>query len=116
MEHRYTNDERMEQLKVLAAALDDFLPLVLARAEYSRWVPQYKAARKRIEELLQAGFEQTDLSTLSQTVPDLSHRDWQPLEQFGDGKWREPAWFVKFERRHQSVMDAAMVLRTLGYY
>lgn len=116
MEHRYTLADRREQLETLVEALDELIPLVLARPEYVAWAHEYRTARSRAAELLQAGFDQADLSSLSRAVPELSHKDWEPLEKMDDGQWREPAWFVGFASKHQSVSDAATLLRTVGYY
>jgi len=114
----YTKVDRIKQLKVLSQALGKLVPIA------EKYVPnkleQYKNAIARTAFLLKNGFTQDDLSSLSRSVPDVfdRHRDWKSeiLEQKEDGSWCEPDWFTELEKVLQPVLEAAGMLRQLGYY
>lgn len=118
-EYRYTTDDRQKQLATLAAALRELIPVVAALPEYAASVPDYEAALQLTERLLRDGGTQAQLTALANAVPDLflRHREWcPPVEQAPSGDWREPEWFTRLEARLQPVLQAAGVLRVVGYY
>lgn len=116
--YTYTKDDRAEQLSELYQALSRLIPIA------EKYVPgnllQYEGAKAKAGFLLKNGFTQEELSTLSREIPDVfdRHRDWesQILEQKEDGSWCEPCWFVELEAILQPALEAAGVLRRLGYY
>jgi hypothetical protein len=119
MEHRCTPAERRQQLRVLAAALDELILVVIALPEFAPRTSDYQAARDRAIELDKTGFSQDDLSSLARSVPDLfsRYKDWvPPLIKGEDSRWCEPEWFVQLERKLQPALKAAELLRTLGFY
>lgn len=116
--YTYTRDDRNKQLNDLSKALGKLIPI--AEKYATRNLQQYEDAKKKIQFLLDNGFTQEDLSLLSREVPDVfdRHRDWESriLEQKEDGSWSEPDWFFELEAVLQPALEAAGVLRRLGYY
>jgi hypothetical protein len=118
-EYYFTTDDRRVQLSNLAVALRNLIPLVAALSSESKRATDYASALQRCEELLEKGFTQTEISALARSVPDLyaRHKEWvPPLEQTPAGRWQEPAWFVDLEARLQPALQAAEVLRQVGYH
>ncbi|GGD12714.1 hypothetical protein [Halopseudomonas salina] len=116
--YTYTKNDRTEQLNELCLALSRLIPIAEKYAPGN--LQQYEGAKAEADFLLTNGFTQEELSTLSREVPDVvdRHRDWesQILEQQEDGTWCEPSWFVELEAVLQPALEAAGVLRRLGYY
>ncbi|MCF5805777.1 MULTISPECIES: hypothetical protein [Pseudomonas syringae group] len=117
-EHRYTEAERIQQLRKLEQALVALLPVSIQLG--LEQTPDYHEALCRTRVLLETGFTQTDLTDLSRSVPDAvpRGRDWEAryLVQKADGSWRWPEWFSELESRLVPVIRTAETLRTLGYY
>lgn len=116
-EYRYTDNDRVEQLRTLERSLVELIPtaerLGLVQAQ------QYMRALEQTRELLVNGFTQADLTVLARAVPDvfLRHKDWlPPLEKAPDGSWQEPAWFPELEEKLQPALSAAGMLSTVGFY
>lgn len=116
--HTYTKEDRIHQLNELEKALNDLIPIA-AKSSIAK-LREYEQAISEVKRLLKDGFTQKDLSLLSRSVPDVfdRHRDWesQYLEQKTDGTWYEPDWFIELEKVLQPTLEAAGVLRQLGYY
>jgi len=107
----------MEQLHRLEVALAELLPV--ARRQSLAEVEQYEWALERARWLLLNRWTQDDLTELGRQVPDafVRHKDWvPPLEQRGDGRWEQPAWFQELEDKLQPALRAARVLPEIGFY
>lgn len=118
-EHRYTAAERRRHLERLASFLPDLIKVCASQPDLVHLVSEYRSALEQAQELLVNGFTQEQLSRLGRSVPDAfqRHKDWMPpLEQNGNGSWREPEWFAVLEKRLQPTLRAAKTLCELGYY
>ncbi|WP_050940401.1 hypothetical protein [Vibrio harveyi] len=94
MEYHYTNIDRLKQLNDLKGRLT----LLIAH-------------------LICNGFNQNQLSNVSDSIPDLfnRHKDWvPPLEVGSDGKLSEPQWLLVLENYLQPVLKSARELKELG--
>jgi hypothetical protein len=117
--HYYTQQERVKQLKTLIDALSELIPLIANDPLHVRRSDEYIDALERAKLLLSQGFCQEELSALSRSVPDLyfRHKDWQPpMERDSEGNWHETIWFADLEKKLLPALNAAQVLRTIGYY
>lgn len=118
-EHRYTAEERITQLTRLAAALREAIPAVALHSPVAHRDVEFRAALAECERLLQTGFTQEELSTLSRAVPNLfpRYKDWMPpMERAPNGQLFEAPWFAELDAKLQPVVHAAGKLREVGYY
>ena len=119
VEYRYTADDRITQLTVLAAALRQAIPAVASHSPVAHRGAEFKAALAQCERLLQSGFTQEELYALSRAVPELfrRHKDWlPPMERAPNGQLFEAPWFAELDAKLQPVVQAAEALRQVGYY
>lgn len=116
--HIYNETDRKAQLKQLANALVELIP-VACELNLDQ-TASYEKALVRTNELLTRGFTQKDLSELARSVPDVfyRHKDWESKMAMKqqDGSWDYPSWFKKLETKLQPALSAASELSTLGYY
>ena len=118
-EHRYSKEERRQQLRELAATLPRLVATVSALPQLRHLNGRYELALDEVGELLRNGFDQAQLSELGRSIPDAfaRHKEWvPPLERTLDGQLREPDWFVELENSLQPVLRTARILCELGYY
>jgi PAS domain-containing protein len=118
-EHRYTREERIEQLHALERALVELIPVVEATPEAASFTGRYIDALESTKALLGRPFDQEDLSTLSRSIPDVfpRHKDWMPpLQRTEDGHWQEAEWFKRLDGKLLPVLDVAAKLRVIGFY
>ena len=117
--HYYTQSERVTQLMTLIDALSELIPVVANNPFHAQRLGEYMDALEVAKLLLIQGFNQDELSDLSRSVPDLylRHKEWTPpIEHDSAGNWCEPTWFSDLESKLQPVLDAAQVLRMVGFY
>lgn len=119
--HYFTSTERQQQLRTLAAALERLLAELELSGHYQEQLSAYHASFAEARRLLENGFNQEDLSSLSRNVPRLFwlHKDWlPPLEKSKnkDGAFSEPAWFQRLAPVEEQVSAAAEKLRIIGEY
>jgi len=117
--HIVSNSERIRQLNALASALRALLPALDSVEALRGSIPAFERSLVETTRLLEHGFVQDDLSTLSRAVPKLFwlHKEWTPqLERRPDGSYVEPSWFNVADGLHQAVQDAAEELRVVGRY
>ena len=103
----------------LIDALSELIPMVVNNPSHVQRSDEYVDALEKAKLLLLQGFDQDELSDLSRSVPDLyfRHKEWTPpMERDSAGNWCEPTWFSDLEKKLLPVLDAAKVLRTVGYY
>jgi len=117
--HIVSNIERIRQLNALASAVQALLPALDGVQVLRGSIPAFERCLAETTRLLEHGFVQDDLSSLSRAVPKLFwlHKEWTPqLERRADGSYVEPSWFNAVDRLHQEVQDAAEELRVVGRY
>ena len=118
-EHRYTVEERITQLQALATALREAIPVVAAHSPVAHRDAEFSAALTECERLLQTGFTQEELSTLSRAVPNLfpRYKEWMPpMDRAPNGQLFEAPWFAEVDAKLQPVVHAAEKLRQVGFY
>jgi hypothetical protein len=117
-EYYYSHEDRKNQLHNLRAALKQLIAYLQATNRFVDRIPDYASALVETERLLSQDFKQEDLSSLSRGIPDLiyRHKEWiPPLEKDSSGQWLEPPWFTELESYLQPVLNAAAILRFIGY-
>lgn len=118
VEHYYTVEERVGQLKSLASALSELIP-VAELTPAAIHVDAYRQAQVMAIALQQEGFTQGQLSSLARAIPDVveRHKDWMPpMRQSDAGHWIEEEWWGPLDEKLQRVLTLARTLQTLGYY
>jgi hypothetical protein len=116
-EHVYSHDEKQSHLRDFVDAMELLLASPDLQDQYPEWQTHYVGCLRCGRLLLDTGFTQVDLSALSRSFqPALwAHPHWNPpLIEMPDGTWREPEWFLRFERIHEQAAKAAERLRVLG--
>jgi hypothetical protein len=114
----YTRAERERQLVDLINALTELIPEVEIHRDFADKAESYSEARSVAKRFLTEGFTQDDLSALSCAIPDVfsRYKDWvPPWEPVEGGGWKEAAWFVRLDGKLQHVLEAAILLRTVGH-
>ena len=119
--HYFTLTERQQHLRTLAEALERLLTELELTGQYQEQLSAYRASFAEARRLLENGFNQEDLSSLSRNVPRLFwlHTHWMPpLEKSKDkdGGFSEPAWFQRLAPIEEQVSAAAEKLRFIGEY
>ncbi|HHP0483038.1 hypothetical protein CGJ38_19840 [Vibrio parahaemolyticus] len=117
MEYHYTNNDRLMQLNDLKGRLTLLIAHLQLNHNDTKIISIYERALFDVDELICNGFNQNQLSNVSDSIPDLfnRHKDWvPPLEAGSDGKLSEPQWFLALENYLQPVLKSARKLKELG--
>ena len=117
-EYRYTNADRLSQLKKLESALPELIQ-VASSTPAMTYVEDYRLALAKAVELQKEGFTQNELSALARAIPDVfdRHKDWMPpMHQIETGEWVEHEWWTLLDEKLQPVLSLARTLQVLGYY
>ncbi|AUW04775.1 TPA: hypothetical protein P0E37_005050 [Vibrio campbellii] len=117
MEYHYTNNDRLMQLNDLKGRLTLLIAHLQLNHNDAKIISIYECALFDVDELICNGFNQNQLSNVSDSIPDLfnRHKDWvPPLEAGSDGKLSEPQWFLALENYLQPVLKSARKLKELG--
>ena len=117
MEYHYTNNDRLMQLNDLKGRLTLLIAHLQLNHNDAKIISIYERALFDVDELICNGFNQNQLSNVSDSIPDLfnRHKDWvPPLEVGSDGKLSEPQWFLALENSLQPVLKSARELKELG--
>ena len=117
MEYHYTNTDRLMQLNDLKGRLTLLIAHLQLNHNDAKIISIYERALFDVDELICNGFNQNQLSNVSDSIPDLfnRHKDWvPPLEVGSDGKLSEPQWFLALENYLQPVLKSARKLKELG--
>jgi hypothetical protein len=87
------------------------------REQFPQSVTDFTECLRRGRLLLDAGFTQADLSSLSGSFRPVlrTHPRWDPpLIEMPDGTWEQPEWYSRLERLHEHAANAAERLRVLS--
>ncbi|UXZ95472.1 hypothetical protein K3169_24590 [Pseudomonas phytophila] len=117
-EYRYTNADRLSQLKELESVLPELIR-VAGSTPAMTYVEDYRLALAKVVELQKEGFTQNQLSALGRAIPDVfnRHKEWiPPMHQTATGEWVEHEWWTLLDEKLQPVLSLARTLQTLGYY
>ncbi|MDY7533907.1 hypothetical protein RGV33_19865 [Pseudomonas sp. Bout1] len=117
-EYRYTNADRLSQLKKLESALPELIR-VASSTPAMTYVEDYRLALAKAVDLQKKGFTQNELSALARAIPDVfdRHKDWMPpMQQIETGEWVEHEWWTLLDEKLQPVLSLARTLQMLGYY
>lgn len=117
-EYRYTNADRLSQLKKLESALPELIR-VASSTPAMAYVEDYRLALAKAVDLQKKGFTQNELSALARSIPDVfnRHKDWiPPMQQIETGEWVEHQWWTFLDEKLQPVLSLARTLQMLGCY
>ncbi|WP_258870077.1 hypothetical protein [Vibrio alginolyticus] len=117
VEYHYTNNDRLMQLNDLKGRLKLLIAHLQLNHNDAKIISIYERALFDVDELICNGFNQNQLSNVSDSIPDLfnRHKDWvSPLEVGSDGKLSEPQWFLALENYLQPALKRARELKELG--
>ena len=118
-EYRYTERDRISQLRELAVALENLIGYLIHNNLFPNKVSEYEYALEQTNILLNHGFDQSQLSVLSRAVPDLffRHKEWIPPFEDGSNDYSKPAqWFIDLEKYLQPVLKHSGIISIIGYY
>lgn len=116
-EDSYSLDEKRQHLREFITSLEVVLASPVLAEHYPEAVKNYGECLKVARSLVDTGFSQEDLSSLSRAFEPVlyTHKEWvPPLVQNADGAWRTPEWYDAFEKLHGSAAKRAYQLRVTG--